>query len=163
MKNTKIYKFIISILICEVAGIIGSFFTTPAIEGWYKDLNKPLFNPPNWIFAPVWTLLYLLMGISLYLIWTKEIRVGKEIREKTIALIIFEVQLILNIAWSFLFFGLKNPLLAFAGIIILWISILLSIIHFYKIDKRAAYILIPYILWVSFAAVLNFSLWRLNI
>ncbi len=152
-----------AVLICEAAGIIGSFFTTPAIGGWYKELNKPLFSPPNWVFAPVWTLLYFLMGISLYLIRTKEIRIGKEIRQKTVALMIFEIQLILNMAWSFLFFGLKNPLLAFAEIIILWISILLCIIHFYKIDKKAAYILLPYIFWVSYAATLNFSLWRLNL
>jgi tryptophan-rich sensory protein len=131
-------------------------FTTSSIPTWYASLIKPSFNPPNWIFGPVWTTLYLLMGISLYLVW---IRGAKKNRT---ALIWFGSQLALNSIWSILFFGLKSPLSAFIEIIFLWITILITIIYFYKTSKPAAYLLIPYILWVSFAAVLNISIVILN-
>lgn len=158
-KGIKIFKLAFSILVCQGVGIIGSFFTLPAISTWYTTLPKPSFNPPNWIFAPVWTLLFLLMGISLYLIWNRGLR-GKETKK---AIFIFGVQLILNIIWSVLFFGLQSPLYAFIEIIILWFAILLTIISFYKISKAAAYLLLPYILWVTFASVLNFSILILNL
>ena len=148
-------KLISSIIICELAGILGSIFTISSVSTWYITLNKPFFNPPSWLFGPVWTALYLLMGISLYLIWTNKKRTKK-------ALTIFGIQLILNTLWSILFFGLKTPLFAFIEIIFLWIAIMLSIQYFYKINKTAAYLLIPYILWVSFAAILNFSIFVLN-
>jgi tryptophan-rich sensory protein len=157
MKN--IFKLIISIIVCQLAGFIGSLFTTPNINTWYATLTKPSFNPPNWVFSPVWTTLFLLMGISLYLIWKQ----GFEKKNVKNAILIFGIQLILNILWSILFFGLQNPLLAFIEIIILWLAILFTILVFYRIKKSAAYLLIPYILWVSFAAILNFFLWRLNI
>lgn len=151
-------KLLLSILIAQGAGIIGSVFTTSEINNWYRGIIKPSFNPPNWLFGPVWTLLFLLMGISLYLIWIAH---GKEkIKEKAVA--IFIAQLVLNIFWSVLFFGLHQPGLAFLEIIILALAILTNIYYFSKLDKYAAYLLVPYILWVSFAAILNFAIWRLN-
>jgi len=155
----NITKIIVSVLICQGVGAVGSIFTSPAISTWYAILQKPSFNPPNWIFAPVWTILFLLMGISLYLIWSK----GWADKRVKIALFIFGIQLVLNILWSFLFFGLQSPLYAFIGIIILWLAILLTIISFYRISKPAAYLLLPYILWVSFASILNFSIMILNL
>ena len=157
-KGIKIFKLIVSILICQGAGAIGALFTSPAISTWYTTIQKPSFNPPNWIFAPVWTLLFLLMGISLYFVWSR----GLEDKKIKIAVFIFGVQLALNIFWSFLFFDLQSPLYAFIEIFILWLAILLTIISFYKISKIAAYLLLPYILWVSFASVLNFSILIIN-
>ena len=150
-------KLIFSVIIAQLAGIIGSAFTINSINTWYSTLTRPSFNPPNWIFGPVWTILYLLMGISLYLVL-----VSKKSRNRKIGLYLFFIQLVLNSIWTVLFFGLQNPLLAFIEIIILWISILFTIIYFYKIDKISSYLLIPYILWVSFASVLNFSIYILN-
>lgn len=158
MKGIDILKLIVSIIISQLAGLIGATFTSRAIPTWYATLNKPTFNPPNWLFGPVWTALYLLMGISLFLVWQK----GLYYNGVKIALIVFGIQLILNILWSILFFGLKSPLAAFIEIIILWLLILVTILTFYKISRAAAILLLPYILWVSFASILNFSLWRLN-
>jgi len=151
-------KLIGSIIVCQVAGIIGALFTSPAIKGWYSNLNKPSFNPPNWIFGPVWTALYLLMGISLFLVW-KKYNGDSNIK---IALTIFFFQLVLNTLWSIMFFGLRNPMAGFIVIVVLWIAILLTIISFYKYSITASMLLIPYILWVSFATVLNYYLWKLN-
>jgi len=158
MSLKNILKLIASIMICQLAGFIGSLFTTPAIPTWYKTLTKPSFNPPNSIFSPVWITLFLLMGISLFLVWQK----NHKDRKVKIALLFFAVQLVLNILWSILFFGLKSPLGAFIEIIILWFAILLTIIKFFKVSKPAGLLLLPYILWVSFAALLNFSIWNLN-
>jgi len=159
MKIDDIIKLIVSISICQIAGIIGSIFTSPSISGWYADLQKPLFSPPNWIFAPVWILLFTLMGISLYLI------LKENLNDNTvkIGIAIFSFQLILNIGWSFLFFSLQNILYALFEIIILWFAILLTISQFWKINKKSSYLLIPYLLWVTFAAIINFAIWRLNI
>lgn len=151
-------KLIGSIIVCQVVGIIGALFTSPAIKGWYSNLNKPSFNPPNWIFGPVWTALYLLMGISLFLVW-KKYNGDSNIK---IALTIFFFQLVLNTLWSIMFFGLRNPMAGFIVIVVLWIAILLTIISFYKYSITASMLLIPYILWVSFATVLNYYLWKLN-
>ncbi len=158
MPLKDVLRFIISILICQAAGFIGSLFTSPSIPTWYASLKKPSFNPPNWVFFPVWTALFLLMGISLYILWTQALKDGKA----NIALIFFAVQLVLNILWSILFFGLKSPLFAFIEIIILWLAILLTILISFSVSKVAGLLLLPYILWVSFAAVLNFFLWKLN-
>ena len=158
MSIKDILKLIGSIIICQLAGFIGSLFTTPAIPTWYKTLTKPAFNPPNSIFSPIWITLFLLMGISLFLVWQKNLKD----RKVKIALLFFTVQLVLNILWSVLFFGLKSPLLAFIEIIILWFAILLTILKFFKVSKPAGALLLPYILWVSFAAFLNFFLWNLN-
>lgn len=154
----KFVKLAISILICESAGFFGSFFTAPAIATWYAGLEKPSFNPPNWLFAPVWTALFFLMGISLYLIWEKK---REDKRAKT-AISVFALQLILNVLWSVAFFGLYSPIFGFIVIILLWFAILFTVLKFYPVSKEAAYLLLPYILWVSFAALLNFSIMRLN-
>ena len=161
MKSTKtvnIIKLVVSILVCQCAGIIGSVFTTPAIPTWYAALQKPVFTPPNWLFAPAWITLYLLMGIAAFLIW----RVGLENRRVRTALIIFLVQLVLNSLWSVAFFGMQSPLYGFIVIIILWLAILLTILLFARISAVAAWLLVPYILWVSFASALNISIWVLN-
>lgn len=154
IKNPKL--LLISILITEAAGIIGSIFTTRSIPTWYASLNKPSFNPPNWIFGPVWTTLFLLMGIALYLIWSKK---GKEVKK---ALNIFWLHLGLNILWSALFFGLKNPGLAFIEILILLGFIVYVTILFYRLEKVAGLLLLPYLAWTTFATFLNFTIWRLN-
>jgi len=157
-KVSGIIKLITSITICLAAGVLGSVFTTPAIPSWYTTLIKPSFAPTNWLFAPVWTTLFIMMGISLFLVWQK----GMENRHVKIALYIFGGQLILNVLWSAAFFGLKSPLAGLIDIFILWIFILFTILFFMKVSRTAALLLIPYILWVSFAAVINFFIWRLN-
>jgi len=148
----------ISIAICLLAGVLGSVFTTPAIPTWYATLIKPSFAPPNWLFFPVWTALFIMMGISLFLVWQK----GLENVQIKIAISIFGVQLILNVIWSAAFFGLRSPLAGLIEICILWIFIVVTILKFMKISKTAGLLLIPYIFWVSFAAVINFFIWRLN-
>lgn len=151
-------KLIFSILICQSAGIVGSVFTFSAIPTWYSTLIKPSFGPPNYLFGPVWTILYMLMGISLYLIWQKGLK-KKEVKK---AIVLFLVHLIFNTGWSIIFFGLKNIALALAEIIVLLVLIIAIIMKFYRIDKTAAYLLIPYLIWVSFATYLNYYLWILN-
>lgn len=158
MVKINYWKLAISIVVCQLAGFIGSFFTVSSVSTWYLTLNKPFFNPPSWLFGPVWISLYFLMGISLYLIWDE----GIKSKQSKGALYIFGAQLILNSLWSILFFGLKSPLFAFIEIIILWIAIILTIKYFYRISKSASYLLIPYVLWVSFAAILNFFIFYLN-
>ncbi len=152
------FKLLASLFLCQFAGAVGSVFTASSLKDWYILLAKPVFNPPSWVFFPVWTLLYTLMGISLYIVWEKGLQ-NKEVR---IGLIIFGIQLFLNSLWSFLFFGLRTPYYAFIEIIFLWITILLTIFQFRKISKTASYLLVPYILWVSFASLLNYYLWILN-
>jgi tryptophan-rich sensory protein len=149
---------LISIVICNLAGALGSIFTARTVDTWYIELVKPSFNPPSWVFGPVWTTLYILMGISLYLVW-----IDRKKKFKKPALTVFGIQLALNALWSILFFGLQSPFYAFIEIIFLWAFILASIYYFYKISKPAAYLLIPYIAWVSFAAILNFFIYYLNI
>lgn len=158
MKISNTLKLISAILICEIIGIIGSLFTIPAISGWYAYLAKPELAPPNWIFGPVWTLLFMLMGIAMYLIWKK----GLERRDIKIALGVFACQLLLNLLWSIIFFGLRSPGGAFIEIIFLLLAILTTIIVFAKISKPAAWLLAPYILWVIFAAYLNYAIYSLN-
>jgi len=158
MKTKKISKLIIAIIICQSAGIIGSLFTTPSISTWYDAIQKPTFTPPNWVFGPVWITLFTLMGISLYLIWEKGLR-NKNVKS---SLFVFFLQLVLNSLWSILFFGLQSPFYAFVEIIILWAAIAVTIIKFYKISRNAGLILIPYIMWVSVALILNYYVWVLN-
>jgi len=158
MKKINWIKLIGAILFCQAAGLIGSIFTVQGVNTWYLTLNKPSFNPPSWVFGPVWTTLFLFMGISLYIVWNR----SKNQESRKIAIIFFIIQWVLNILWSLFFFALQNPFLALIEIIILWIFILLTIIYFYKISKWSAYLLIPYILWVSFAAFLNYNLFILN-
>lgn len=158
MELKEIGKVLAFIIACQLAGVIGSVFTFEAIPGWYATLDKPAFSPPNWVFGPVWTTLYALMGISAYLIYRK----GWTKTDVRLALAIFGAQLILNALWSILFFGLKSPALALACIALLLVAIGASIALFWRIDRRAALLLVPYILWVSFAGILNYSIWTLN-
>lgn len=151
-------KLVVSVVGCELVGILSTPFTISAISTWYVFLNKPFFSPPNWVFGPVWTLLYFLMGISAFLIWRKGLK-NKKVKR---ALVYFLIQLSFNFLWSFLFFGLHSPILGLIDIIAMLISIILTIRAFYKISKLAAYLLIPYLLWVSFATVLNISIVLLN-
>jgi tryptophan-rich sensory protein len=160
--NTKIknvWLLIFSVSIPLGVAYIGSLLTTPALETWYPTLMKPSFNPPNWLFAPVWTFLFILMGIAFFLI----LKDGKGNANYRSACLSFGSQLFLNLYWSFLFFFSKEPSLAFYGIVSLWSMIFVNIYYFYRIKKTAAYLLIPYILWVSFAAALNYAIWYLNI
>lgn len=152
----KIPQLVLSIGLCLGTGIIGSVFTTPSIPTWYATLNKPIFSPPNWIFGPVWTTLYILIGIALYLVWISK----SKLKQRGISL--FFIQLGLNVLWSILFFGMKNPALALAEIAALWVTIFLTIKYFYPVSRLAAYLLIPYLLWVSFASLLNLSIIILN-
>jgi len=151
-------KLFISILVCLCAGVVGSIFTRAAIPTWYATLQKPSFTPPNWVFGPAWTILYLLMGIAAFLVWRK----GWDKREVRMGLITFLVQLVLNTLWSVAFFGLEAPLSGVIVIVGLWAVILFTILRFFKISAVAGWLLVPYILWVSFAAVLNISVWLLN-
>ncbi len=158
MSSRNFFKLIGFIVLAELAGIIGAVFTTSAIPTWYATLARPEFSPPNWIFGPVWTMLYALMGIAAFLIWQK----GFSRKDVKIALSIFLVQLILNTLWSIIFFGLQNPGAAFVEIMFLWLAILATIIAFTKVSKPGAWLLVPYILWVTFAGYLNYSIWILN-
>lgn len=156
MKN--LLKLFVSVLGCQLVGLLGTPFTIAAIPTWYESLNKPFFAPPNWIFGPVWTLLYLMMGIAFYLIWKQ----GWHKKKVASAGPYFLIQLGLNFIWSPIFFGLKSPLLALFIIIAMWIFIVLTIRKFHPLSRWAAYLLVPYLLWVSFATVLNAAIVVLN-
>lgn len=158
MKIPHFLKLIIAIALPLLAGFIGSIFTTPSIDGWYQGIIKPALNPPAWVFGPVWTTLFILMGIAAFLIWKR----GLGRKDVKIALGIFIFQLVLNTFWSIIFFGLHSPGGAFVEMIFLWLAILATIITFAKISKPAAWLLVPYILWVSFAGYLNYTIWILN-
>ena len=148
----KLSLLIFFIILCQFAGLIGAIFTYPAIDSWYLTLNKPFFSPPNFIFGPVWTILYLLMGISIFMVWgNKKVNINW-----------FWLQLGLNIFWSIIFFGLRSPTLGFLVILLLWYTIFRTIKEFDKYNKTASYLLYPYIIWVSFASLLNFSIMILN-
>lgn len=157
MNASQILKLIASILLPLALGAIAGMYTSQSIPDWYATLNRPSFNPPNWIFGPVWTTLYLLMGISLFLIWKQD--AGKE---RNLAIFVFIIQQALNFGWSFIFFYFNRIGLALIEIVFLWISIVIMIRLFYKIKPWAAYINIPYLLWVTFAAILNASYYLLN-
>jgi translocator protein len=152
------YKLFISILGPLLVGVIGSLFTFQSIPVWYAGLAKPKFSPPNWVFGPVWTVLYILMGCAAFLVWRR----GLELREVRLALSLFIGQLVLNALWSIIFFGFHNPGLAFIEIIFLLIAIVATIVSFAHVSKTAAWLLVPYIVWVSFASYLNFAIWMLN-
>lgn len=154
----KIIYPIVFILICEAVGFLGSFFTAPAIPNWYAGLQKPSFSPPNWLFAPVWLILYALMGVAAYLVWA----VGMKKPKVKLALVLFVVQLILNLLWSLFFFKMQAPFYALVEIIALWWLILLTMVNFLKVSKPAGWLLLPYLLWVSFATLLNFYIVKLN-
>jgi benzodiazapine receptor len=150
-------KLALCITLPLLVGGISGFATATNISRWYTILEKPFFNPPNYLFGPVWTLLYILMGISFYrILQTTDNKI------KTKAIAIFCFQLVLNFCWSFLFFKFHLLGVSFVEIIILWLSIAAMIYTYLKIDKTAAYLQIPYFLWVSFASVLNGAIWYLN-
>src|SRR4030043_110355 len=152
MENSRqrdILKLIVSIIACQCAGIVGSIFTRAAIPTWYAALEKPPFTPPNWLFAPAWITLYLLMGIAAFLIWQKR----DDLVARNSALKIYGIHLLFNACWSIIFFGLRNPGLAFFEIIVLWLLILIVTIKFFRICKSTGFLFIPYLLWVSFASV----------
>jgi benzodiazapine receptor len=149
---------IFCIAICQGTGLLASAISSPEIPTWYATLAKPSFNPPNGIFGPVWTFLYTLMGIALYRVWIW----GRHHHHIGQALAVFWVHLFLNFAWSVIFFGLQSPGVAFIEIIALWISILAVMWQFYKVDRIASLLLNPYLAWVTFAAILNFCIYRLN-
>jgi benzodiazapine receptor len=155
----KLTKILTVVVTCLAIGYFSGNSTRSAILDWYPALVKPSFNPPNWIFAPVWSMLYIMMGIAAGLVWDR-MESNTEIVKK--ALVFFAVQLALNALWSYLFFGLKNPGLALLEIVILWLMIYETYVQFGKINKIAGYLFIPYLLWVSFAMVLNASIWWLN-
>ncbi len=158
MKPIRLVQLAFCVVVVELAGIVGSLFTIPSIPTWYATLQKPLLSPPSWVFGPVWTALYFLMGVSLFLVLRKGV---KERRVKEAALI-FCIQLGLNVLWSLLFFGLHSPILALIDIIALWFSIGWTIVVFYKLSRPAGLLLIPYLAWVSFASYLNYAIWIIN-
>ena len=157
MKANQIIKLVASLLLPLAIGGIAGIFTTEAIPGWYATLNQPSFNPPNWVFGPVWTTLYTIMGISLFLIWKRDTS-----KQRNQAILIFLVQLLLNFCWSFFFFYFKMIGIALIDIVALWIMIIVMLVHFYKLKPVAAYINIPYLLWVTFATALNGAYFFLN-
>ena len=154
----SITKLIISILIPLAVGAVSGLFTASSVNDWFKTLNKPWFNPPSWLFAPVWTILYIMMGIAFYIIWNSHSKLEKRYTGYTY----YWLQLGLNFLWSFLFFYYKRPDLALIDIILLFIMITSTIFSFRKISKTAAWLLAPYLCWVAFATALNFEIWRLN-
>ena len=158
MKTARSSSMLLLFLaVCFAVSGMGAIFTSRSVSEWYPVLQKPSWNPPAWVFGPVWTVLYLMMAIAAWMVWRR-----RGFREGAAALLIFAFQLALNAAWSPLFFGLRNPLAGLLDIIPLWAAILATIAAFRKISPLAAALLIPYWLWVSFATALNFMIWRLN-
>jgi benzodiazapine receptor len=157
VSKLQIIKLIVSLILPLALGTIAGIFTAQSVPEWYATLNRPSFNPPNWIFGPVWTTLYIIMGISLFLIWRQDMS-----KERNLAILVFMLQLLFNFGWSFIFFHFKMIGFALIELILLWISIVIMLVLFYKIKPIASYINIPYLLWVTFATVLNGSYYFLN-
>jgi benzodiazapine receptor len=153
----KYLRLILFILVPLLVGSLSGIATVNSIPTWYSHLNKPFFNPPNYLFGPVWSILYLTMGISLFMVYESGIA-----SQKRKIILVFTLQLVLNFFWSIIFFGLQSPQFAFFEIVLLWVSIAYMIYFFYKTNKLAALIQIPYLLWVSFASLLNAAIWYLN-
>lgn len=151
-----IFKLIISLILPQLAGAIGAFFTFNAVKDWYPTLNKPDWTPPSWVFGPVWTILYFLMGIACFLIWNSDDPTKKSL------LNLYFLQLVFNVLWSAAFFGARSPILGVMVILPLWAMILACVIQFHPVSAWASYLMIPYLLWVTFATALNISIWRLN-
>ena len=156
--KVEIAKLFSCIILCQVAGILGSIFTKPAILSWYISLKKPFFTPPNWVFAPVWVILYILMGVAAFLVWRK----GFHQKQTRSALVLFGIQLILNVLWSVMFFRLRSPFAGLIEISILSVAVILTLQSFLQVTRVAGLLLIPYFLWVAFASGLNLSIWVLN-
>jgi benzodiazapine receptor len=158
LQASDIVSLVVAVVIPLVVGGLGGAATAPAIPTWYEGLNKPPWNPPNWVFGPVWTALYILMGVAAWLVW----RQGWDNPQVQVALTIFGVQLLLNLFWSLIFFGWRSPSWAALEIVVLWGFILATTALFYRVESVAGLLLIPYQLWVTFAAVLNVTVWQLN-
>ncbi len=159
MNKTKSVLGLIGwIALSQLAGVVGGFFTTSSVETWYPGLEKPSFSPPNWVFGPVWTVLYVLMGVAAWLVWKNS--AGNPVARS--GLRIFCFQLVLNALWSIVFFGLREPMWAWIELIALWIAILVTFGHFIRIHRLAGLMIMPYLAWVTFAGVLNYYIWRLN-
>ena len=158
MKKGLGIKVIISLAVTFSAPVIASLVSNPGASDWYSNLDKPSFTPPGWIFGPVWTVLYTLMAASTVIVWQK----GLASAEVRMALIHYLVQLFLNALWTPLFFGFEMPLLAFIDIVLLWAAIILTVLAFLRVSRYAGFLMVPYLVWTTFAAVLNFSLWFLN-
>lgn len=158
MSGTNILKLLASLAVVVAAGGVGSLATTRAIPTWYRGLAKPSFNPPDWLFGPAWTVLYLLMAVAAFLVWKQ----GFNSSGVKLALAVFLVQLALNALWSILFFGMRSPLAGLVNITVLWLVILATIVLFFRVSVLAGVLLLPYIAWVSFAAVLNAAVFLLN-
>jgi translocator protein len=148
---------VVFIAVCLGAGSLGAIATTPEIDGWYRTLAKPDWNPPDSVFGPVWTTLFILMGIAGWLVWKPA-----GFKAAAMPLTLFGVQLVLNVAWSWIFFGMHQPGWAFVEIVILWLAIVATTVAFFRSSQIAGWLMVPYLAWVSFAAVLNFTIWRLN-
>jgi tryptophan-rich sensory protein len=148
---------VIAILVCLAAGWLGSRFTTPSLPEWYAGLRKPMWTPPSWVFGPVWTALYVCMGVAVWLVWREKGFAGA-----SVAIVLFVVQLALNVAWSGIFFGLHRLAAAFAELAVLWVAIAVTLVLFWRVRPAAGWLLVPYEAWVTFAGALNFAIWRLN-
>jgi len=157
MNKLEVARFAISVLICQMAGVIGSFFVIPNIP-WLDSLQKPSFAPPNWVITPIWITLFTLMGVSLYLVWNK----GLETKGVKSSLVVFGIQLIINTSWNYFFFGLQSLFYGLVVILVMWIAIAITILAFFSVSKKAGTLLLPYLLWVSIATVVNYYLWMLN-
>jgi len=157
MKIKSFWRLLLSLAIPLSAGVLGSLFTAPAVRSWYLTINRPVWIPPSWLFGPVWTALFIMMGVALYLVWSA--KMSNRVR---MSLKLFAAQLVLNVLWSVLFFGMGNFWLAFGEILVLWIFILITIVSFEKVNKVASWLMVPYLLWVTFASYLNFTIASLN-
>lgn len=151
------WKLVVTLLASFMAAAIGSLFTFSSIPTWYAGLHRSILTPPNWVFGPVWTLLYILMAVAAFLVWRKI-----EKPEARQGLIFWGEQLVLNAVWSIIFFGQHQIILGFVTIVILWLIILINIIWFFRVSRAAGWLMIPYVLWVSFASILNYSVWLVN-
>ncbi len=149
---------VLYIAVCLGAGGLGALATTPEIGGWYRTIIKPSWNPPDWVFGPVWTMLFVLMGTSAWLVWK-----SAGFKDAAYSLSLFFVQLTLNITWSWIFFGLHAIGCALIEILVLWLAIVATTGAFFRRDKAAGWLLVPYLVWVTFASFLNFAIWRLNV
>jgi tryptophan-rich sensory protein len=147
------------VLLCEAAGVVGSVFTRDSLRDWYPTLQKPSFTPPDWVFGPVWTVLYAMMGVSLYLASRQR---EEDAAVGSAARLLFAVQLMLNALWTYIFFGRRSPGWALVEIMLLWVAIASTALSFSRVSRTAALLLLPYLLWTSFATVLNYEIWRLN-
>ena len=181
MKPITAFKLLVSIILCELAGFVGSLFTISSVSTWYVALNKAPLNPPAWVFAPVWTALYMIMGVALFLVWKNDWRISRPLKtyegrawnpwsrrfwtgdwQKANIIAVFLVQLLFNTLWSYVFFGLRQPGWAFFELVALWFSVVYVMVNFYRVSKAAAWLLLPYILWITFAAYLNCWIWLVN-